>query len=93
MTVGHLASKCNKILDSYYTQRHKKLAKLIHYNICKLYNLTEAKNLNEHQISPVIEAHRAKLLWEPNYNEKLKGSNKPDLLLYNEFILLSKLLK
>ena len=42
-TVDHLVSACNKIAQTDYKERHNKVVSMLHWNLCKKYNIPAAK--------------------------------------------------
>ena len=42
-TIDHLVSICSKIAQSDYKERHDKVASMLHWNLCREYNLLTAE--------------------------------------------------
>ncbi|XP_053156184.1 uncharacterized protein LOC128346682 [Hemicordylus capensis] len=63
-TVDYLITCRKKITQTYYKQRHDKVAGMIHWNICKKYMLPVAKNWWDHKTEKVVENEDANILWD-----------------------------
>ena len=46
-----------------YIVRHDRVTKLVHWSLCKKYNLPTSKNLWAHQVEKVSENEEVKILW------------------------------
>ena len=44
-TIDHLVSSCSKIAQTDYKERHDKVASMLHWNLCRKYNITTAQNI------------------------------------------------
>ena len=58
-TVDHLVSACSKIAQTDYKERHKKVASMLHWNLCKKYHLPAADKWWEHKIEKVLQNNEA----------------------------------
>ena len=63
-TVSHLICEYPKIAQTDYKVRHDRMAKSVHWSLCKKYNLPAFKNPWEHQVEKASENEEAKILWD-----------------------------
>ena len=63
-TTFHILSECSKLAQNEYKKRHDKVAQLVHWNLCKKYELKYAKNWYDHVAESVTENEKAKILWD-----------------------------
>ena len=86
-SVSHLLSACKVLLaDGYYTKRHNKLCRYLHWIISKEYNLPYAENVWEHEPSDIcgneeVTVYYDKILPTARYIEE--SAVKPDLTIWN----------
>lgn len=79
-TVDHLVSSCSKIAQTDYKERHDKVAKMLHWNLCKKYNLPAAEQWWKHVPEKVVEDHENKILWDFKIQTDRKlAHNIPDI--------------
>ena len=52
----HIISACPAIFNTEYLQRNDRVAKFIHWTLCKTFNLSHTKKWYEHTPQPVIES-------------------------------------
>ena len=83
-SVDHLATKCHMLLDRNYKKRHDSITKMIHFNLCKEYNLTRNTSLNRHNVTSILENEKIKLFLETNFTDKFSQTNRPDLILFHK---------
>ena len=63
-TKDHLVSSCSKIAQIDYKERHKKIASMLHWNLCRKYNLPTADKWWEHKVDKVLQKEDVKILWD-----------------------------
>ena len=63
-TIDHLVSACSKIAQTDYRDRHNKVASMLHWNLCKKYQLPAADKWWEHKTEKVLQNNEAKILWD-----------------------------
>ena len=79
-TFDHLVSACSKIAQTDYKERHNKVASMLHWNLCKKYNLPAADKWWEHKIEKVLQNNEAKILWDFKIQtDKHMAHNIPDI--------------
>ena len=65
-SVSHLVSECSKLAWREYKRRHDNVARIIHWELCRLYELDRADKWFEHQPNSVQETDRTKVLRDFN---------------------------
>ena len=79
-TVDHLVSSCSKIAQTDYKERHDKVARMLHWNLCKNYNIQATDQWWKHQPEKVIENEEVKILWDFQLQTDRKiAHNIPDI--------------
>ena len=63
-TIDHLVSSCSKIAQSDYKERHDRVASVLHWNLCRKYNLPTADKWWEHKVDKVLQKQDVKILWD-----------------------------
>ena len=53
-TMDHLVSSCSKIAQTHYKERHDKVASMLHWNLCRKYNLPTVDKWWEHKVEKVL---------------------------------------
>ena len=61
-TIDHLVSSCSKIAQTDYKERHDKVASMLHWNLCRKYNLPTAEKWWEHKVDKVLQKEDVKIL-------------------------------
>ena len=85
-TVAHIVSSCEKLTQKYYKQwRHDKVAQILHWNLCKKYDLQAATKFYDHVPEKVSENDLVKILWDFNIQtDKKLEHNKQDITLHDK---------
>ena len=79
-TIDHLVSSCNKIAQTDYKERHDKVASMLHWNLCRKYNLPTADKWWEHKVDKVLQKEDVKILWDFKIQtDKHLAHNIPDI--------------
>ena len=65
-TVFHFVSECSKMAQTEYKGRHDKLAKVIHWDLCKKWGFQVTAKWYEYVPEKVSETDRVKILWDFN---------------------------
>ena len=63
-TINHIASECPALAQNQYKKRHATMARAVHWNLSKKYQMPCSNKWYEHQSQPVTENEDAKLLWD-----------------------------
>ena len=84
---AHLLSACKVLLgDGYYTERHNRLCRYLHWTICKEYNIEVSDKVWYHQPTPLtgndeVSIYYDKILPTSSYIEE--SAVKPDIVVWN----------
>ena len=79
-TVDHLVSSCSKIAQTDYKERHNKVASMLHWYLCRKYNLPTADKWWEHKVNKVLQKEDVKILWDFSIQtDKHLAHNIPDI--------------
>ena len=71
-----MVSSCSNILQTDYKERHNKVASMLHWNLCRKYNLPTADKWWEHK----IDKEEVKILWDFKIQtDKHLAHNIPDI--------------
>ena len=66
MYVFHIVSECRVHAQTEYKGRHDKLAKMIHWDMCKKYGVKVQSKWYDHVPEKVEETDHVKILWDFN---------------------------
>ena len=81
-TVDHIISACPTIVNTEYLQRHDRVAKFIHWTLCKNFNLPYTEKWYEHIPQPVTESTEVTILWGFTVHTDRKiDANRPDIII------------
>ena len=62
----HIVGECSRIAKTEYKGRHDKLAKVIHWDLCKKCGVQVTSKWYEHVLEKVAETDQVKILWDFN---------------------------
>ena len=81
-TVMHITSACKKLAQKEYKRRHDKVAKAVHWGLCKKFGLACSERWYEHSPETAAENDAVKLLWDMNiYTDRVLDARRPDIVL------------
>ena len=84
-TVMHILSECSKLAQTEYKKRHDKVATMVHWELCKQYDLPHSQNWYEHRAEAVMENDDVKLLWDFNIRtDRVIEARRPDIVLIDK---------
>ena len=85
-TVAHIVSECKQLAQRQYKEwRHDVIAKVIHWEMCKVNDLPYAEKWYEHKPESVTENERVKILWDFKIQtDKELKHNKPDIVILDK---------
>ena len=63
-TINHIISECSKLAQKEYKARHDWVGQVIHWEMCKKFQLDRANKWYVHNPAPVLENDMHKLLWD-----------------------------
>ena len=80
-TVFHIVSECRVHAQTEYKGRHDKLAKLIHWDLCKKYGVKVHSKWYDHVPEKVEETDHVKILWDFNIQTEHR---RPDVVVLDK---------
>ena len=84
-TVDHLVAGCLKLAQGEYKARHDKVGSVIHWRLCKKYGIDVHKDWYRHEVQPVIETDKVKLLWDMCIQtDHVIQARRPDLVVVDK---------
>ncbi len=84
-TVHHIVSECKKLAQKEYKRRHDNVARMVHWHLCKKYDLERADKWYEHSPDGVVETDEVKLLWDVNIQcDHVIEARRPDIVVVNK---------
>ena len=84
-TINHIISKCSKLEQKVYKTRHKRVGKVIHWEICKKFKFDHSKKWYMHNPAPVLENDTFKLLLDFDiHTDHLISARRPKLIIINK---------
>ena len=79
-----MISGCPTIANTEYLQRHYRVAKFIHWTLCKHYEIPHTEKWCEHTPEPVVEEKYVTILWDfAVQNGRKVDANRPDIIIKN----------
>ena len=84
-TINFIASECPALTQSQYKKRHDTVARAVHWNLCKKYQMPCSNKWYEHQQQPVTENENAKLLCEYGIRaDRVIPAHQPNLTIVDK---------
>ena len=87
-STSHLISGCQILLaDGYYTARHNKICRYLHWTICKDLNVPVKEKIWEHEPEPVSSNGEITIFYDKEIpaGKYIEGSAiKPDIVIWNK---------
>ena len=84
-TINLIASECPTLAQNQYKKRHDTVARAVHWNLCKKYQMPSSNKWYEHQPQPVTENENAKLLFDYSIStDRVIPAHRPGLTLVNK---------
>ena len=84
-TINHIASECPALAQNQYKKRHDTMARGVHWNLCKKYQMPYNNNWYGHQLQPITENENVKLLWDYSIRaDRVIPAHRPDLTLVDK---------
>ena len=81
-TIDHLISGCSILATNEYIVRHNKVAKYVHWKICKYYQFTTEDKWYDHETPPVMSNEKVTIMWDfPIQTDREIRSNRPDIVI------------
>ena len=80
-----MVSGCPVLAKKEYLVRHNKVARYIHWKICRHFKISVAAQWYEHDVPPVLENKNAKILWDFGVQtDKTIKANRPDIIIHDK---------
>ena len=84
-TVFHIVSECRVHAQTEYKGRHDKLAKVIHWDLCKKYGVKVQSKWYDHVPKKVEETDHVKILWDFNIQtDHVIEHRRPDVVVLDK---------
>ena len=84
-TINHIASECPILAQNQFKKRHDTVARAVHWNLCKKYQMPCSNRCYEHQSQPVAENENATLLCDYSIRtNRVIPVHRPDLTLVDK---------
>ena len=84
-TIDHIVASCSTIAPTEYLERHNKIAKYLHWNICKEAGIKTCDKWYEHIPEPVVNTNEITILWDFSiHTDRTIKANRPDLVIKNK---------
>ena len=81
-TVNHIICECSKLAQKEYKRRHDNVAWIVHWEICKKYDLPRAEQWYNHKPEGVTENESIEVLWDFNINTDYEIEHRrPDIVV------------
>ena len=84
-TISHIVSECEKLAQKDYKRRHGNNARIVHWKLCRKYNLKRSEKWYEHASEGAVENEEVKILWDAmiQCDREIKV-RKPDIVVVNK---------
>ena len=83
-TISHIESECSKLAQSEYKRRHDNVARMVHWKLCKKFNLEKSEKWYLRNPQTVTENVNRKLIWGANIQcDNVIAEGKPDIVIDN----------
>ncbi|XP_029656052.1 uncharacterized protein LOC115229930 [Octopus sinensis] len=84
-TVDHLATRCNRMLNSDYIRRHNEVVRCLHLNLCRKYGITYSKKLKTHSVQSIVTTENVEIRVDTTLMTDIKVQhNKPDIFVFDK---------
>ena len=84
-TIDHIVSACPVLARTSYIERHNRIVKYVHFEMCKARDLPTGASRFDHQLKALVKSNQYRLYWEYSVPTDLKlSANRPDLLLVDD---------
>lgn len=84
-TVEHILSGCPMLAKKEYLDRHNKVARYLHWLLCKQYDMEAPGKWYEHTPENVVSSENVVLIWDTGVQtDNSIPSNRPDIIIKNK---------
>ena len=84
-TVDHILNGCSRFAQKDYKRRHDCVARALHWDLCRMYDIQTAPKWYEHPPQGVVEKENVKILWDFNVqtDNEIQAS-RPDKVIHDK---------
>ncbi|XP_029655345.1 uncharacterized protein LOC115229060 [Octopus sinensis] len=83
-TVDHMATRCNRMLNSDYVRRHNEVFRCIHLHVCRQFGIKKTGKLKSHSVQSSLSARNVEIRVDtPILTDTQVQFNKPDIFIYD----------
>ena len=87
-TIDHLVAGCSMLAIKEYLERHNKVAKYVHWKLCRHYNLKTSDHWYEHEVLAVVENENVTIMWDFTiHTYRTIKANRPDIVVREKKML------
>jgi len=79
-TVAHLTSECSKLAQLEYKKRHDRVAGIMQWSLCEMYDLLQLEQWYRHMAEPVAEMEKDKILWDVSTRQTTRFNTDDQIL-------------
>jgi hypothetical protein len=81
-TIDHIVSGCPELAKTEYTERHNRIARYVHWSLCRHYNIDTPDKYYQHEPKTVCENDHVTILWDmPITTDREIKANRPDIIV------------
>ena len=81
-TIDHLVAGCPTLAINEYLMRHNKVAKYIHWKLCKHYQIEATEKWYNHETPAVVGNKQITILWDFSIQtDRTISANRPDIVV------------
>ena len=86
-------SECSKLAQRENRRKHGSVARMVHWKLCKKFNLEKSEKWYLHNHQTVTENLNHKLLWDKNIQcDNVTFERKPDIAIVNKMEKIAKII-
>ena len=83
-TVDHILAGCSALAPMDYTDRHNRIASIIHWDVCRLFGVPVESRWYRHHPDRLVETNDITMMWDTSIPTARKiKANRPDICLRN----------
>ncbi|XP_029654503.1 uncharacterized protein LOC115227957 [Octopus sinensis] len=83
-TVDHMATRCNRMLNSDYVRRHNEVVRCIHLHVCRQFGIKKTGKLKSHSVQSSLSTRNVEIRVDtPILTDTQVQFNKPDIFIYD----------
>lgn len=83
--ISHVVAGCTTLAPSEYTHRHNRVARYLHWVMCKHFNVPVPEKYYEYTPEKVVNTNDVTLMWDvPIITDREIHANRPDIVVHNK---------